>query len=217
MTETPQPLTRHMVLFLDALRYSFQMAQFQKDEIDKLLPVLEETESITGEYETDAVRLTLNLWGIIDTGHRIRELIQQLPGLKKNTPEIQIFLRSTQSVEDLRHYVQHLRTDIHTLPEKSAPLWGVISWVSEKRKDTSFTLLTGSAPDISVHSCSYDTWKKEFAQKLILSVNDTTVEISKLIKHIDELKQYIIKWAEDQGYSFENKRLLIFKFSVPTE
>ncbi len=163
MNETPQPLTRHMVLFLDALRYSFQMAQFQRDEIDKLLPVLEETESITGEYETDAVRLTLNLWGIIDIGHRIRELIQQLPGLKKNAPEIQIFLRSTQTVEDLRHYVQHLRTGIHALPEKSAPLWGVISWVSEKRKDTSFTLLTGSAPDISVHSCAYDTWKKEFA------------------------------------------------------
>lgn len=217
MNDKPRPLYRHMALFLDALRYSFQMAEFQKDKINHLLPVLEETESITGEYETVAVHLTLNIWGMIDTGHRIRELIQQLPGLKKNTPEIQIFLRSTETVEDLRHYVQHLRTGIHALPEKSAPLWGVISWVSEKLQDTSFTVLTGLAPDINVHSCVYDTWKKEFAQKLILSVNDKTVEIRNLMKHIDELKQYIIKWAKDQGYSFENRRLPVFKFSVPLQ
>jgi hypothetical protein len=215
MTEKSQTPSRHMTLFLDALRYSFQMAEFQIGEIDQLLPVLEETESITGEYETTTVRLALNIWGIIDVGHRIRELIQQLPGLKKNTPEIQIFLRATEAVEDLRHYIQHLRTGIHTLPEKSAPLWGVISWVSEKQQNTSFTVLTGLAPDISVHSCSYDTCKKEYAQKLILSVNDKTVEIRKLKKQIDELKTYIIKLAGDQGYSFENRRLPVFKFTVP--
>ena len=36
-------ISRNMALFLDGLRYAFQMAQFQKDEIYRLLPIIEET------------------------------------------------------------------------------------------------------------------------------------------------------------------------------
>lgn len=214
MNEPTQSI-RNMTLFLDAMNYSFQMVLFQKEDVDRILPILEKTESIEGEYETYAIRLIQTLWGIIDTGHRVRELVQQIPGLKKNSPEIQLFIRNTRSVEELRHYIQHLRHGIHALPEKSSPLWGVISWVSKSYEETCFTLLTGSAPDISVHTCSYDTCKNEFAQRLILSVNKHTVEIYQLVEQIDCLKGFILKWAEKQGYSFEKKRLPIFRFDVP--
>jgi hypothetical protein len=207
-------VSRNMALFLDALRYSFQMVHFHKDEVDRILPILEENESVEEENESIAIRLILNLWGIIDTAHRVRELIQQVPGLKKNTPQIQVFLRSTESVEDLRNYIQHLRTGISKIPEKSTPLWGVISWVSDKRKDMCFTISTGSAPDVSVHTCAYDTWKKEFAQKLIISVNENTVEINHLLIKLAELNLYIRTWAEGQGYTYENRRLPILTFSV---
>ena len=212
MKKESSKLSRKAALFLDALNYSFQMVNFQKKEIDRLLEILEHTEAIEGEYETDAIQLTLNLWGLIDSGHRIREIVQQLPGLKKRGPEIQLFIRNTESVEDLRHYIQHLRNGIHTLPESSSPLWGVISWVSQNKPDTCFTILTGSAPDINIHSCAYDTWNKEFGEKLILSVNNYTVEIADLVKRIENLRAFIHRWAKERAYRFEKRRLPIFKF-----
>ncbi len=216
LENTKYRLPRIAILFLDALDYSFEMAKFQKYEIDSVISLLEENIGLKeNEYETNAVRLVQTLWGLIDTGYRIRELVQQLPGLKKNSSVLQLFLRHTETVEYFRHYIQHLRSGINTLPEKSTPLWGVISWVSNNDKDTCFTLLTGFAPDVSAYSCAYDIQNNAFAQRLILSVNNKTVEVCQLAEQLKSLDAFIRKWAEERNYSFERRRLPLLKFTVP--
>ena len=215
MKDTSKNMPRKFAFFVDALRYSFNMARLQTEEIERALEIIE-SKIKEGITEDIVFPVIMNSWGVVDSGHRIRELIQQVPGLKKNSPEVQIFLRATEKVKELRDYVQHLRTGIDALPEKTTPLWGVISWVSKKSDDTCFTFMSGTAyPDVSVYSCSYDTWNKKFAHKNILSVNDITVDLEDVSKRINDLDIFIKKWATEEGYVYENKKLSLFRFMVP--
>jgi len=71
------------------------------------------------DYVTSAL---LDTWSVIDMCHRTRDLLQQMPGLSQKSPFVQTFLRNTAHVEDLRHYVQHLRSGIPGIPGSGAPL-----------------------------------------------------------------------------------------------
>lgn len=120
---------RKLLFFLDGLRYSFEVA-FQNHEIlRKTLNEIEQADQQAPE-DDQVVRAIASAWILIDVSHRIRELVQTVPGLKQKLPRLQLFIKNTKNVETLRNYVQHLRTGITDLPTPSTPLWGVISWVS---------------------------------------------------------------------------------------
>jgi len=211
-----KPVTsRDQVFFLDALKYSFIAAE---KSFGELRVCLEEKESfdLDGASEDRAVAMVSCAWGLVDAGHRVRELIQQIPMLKKNAAEIQVFLRATENIENLRHYVQHLRTGISRLPEKSTPIWGVVSWVSEKNDEDCYTVLLGTArEDVNVFSCTYDTVNREFVQRIMLSVNEVNVDLAEVRERLAAVSNYLAEWATQFGYSMEMRKLPVFKFSVP--
>ena len=110
------------------------------------------------------------------------------------------FLRSTETVESLRHYVQHLRTEIAELPEQSTPVWGVIAWVSVNDPTRSFTVFTGTPhPKVSVYTIAVDTHRWRFAQDLILSVNNVLVDVPDVVARIEGMSPLIERWAGEAG------------------
>jgi hypothetical protein len=103
---TPEEIKK-LVFYLDGLRYSFQMASLVSRRIRETLDEIASNypDNYTEEQITSGL---LDAWTLVDICHRVRELVQQTPKLSQNQPGIQIFLRGTGQVENLRHYVQHL-------------------------------------------------------------------------------------------------------------
>src|ERR1051325_9278294 len=103
---------KKLVFYLDGLRYSFQMARLVVERLEETLEEIARLHSKDEYTENQITSSLLDAWTLIDICHRVRELIQQTPGLPQKLPDIQIFLRVTEPIETLRHYVQHLRSGI---------------------------------------------------------------------------------------------------------
>ena len=73
----------------------------------------------------------LDAWSIVDSVHRLRELLEQLPGFARaKSPSYQVFVRKTADVEDFRNTIQHLRTELPQYAQNGWPVWGVLDWVA---------------------------------------------------------------------------------------
>ncbi len=127
----PLPLRPDQTMFLDGMRVSIQMADVSYARLlDTLarLARIHDTKNVDELGPTDTAICMLDAWSIIDSCHRLRELLQGLPGMKANDAGRQIFLRATSDVEKLRHVVQHLRNEIKDLVPLGLPVWGSLAW-----------------------------------------------------------------------------------------
>lgn len=192
--------TRDVRFFADAMRMSVDMAKMHASEALHMLVQIEDCLAARTPNRSRVVQLFAHLWGMIDAAHRLRELIQQAPGLKKNSQAVQLFLRATTNVEVLRNYVQHLRTGISRLPRPAAPLWGDVAWVSDRDPHLCLGLLSGTV-ETEVRGCICDTWKGEFAERLVLRVSDQTVEIPTLLSAIIQIEPTVLQWTLKEGAS----------------
>ena len=122
--QRPQ-LTVRQRLLLDGIRYSVLMTTYTIDRLRALLAALSDSRRPTASDYTNAF---LDSWSIVDSCHRLRDLIRATPGIKQNEPNILLFLQRTRSVEDLRNYIQHTIGDIRTIEEMQKPFWGSLSW-----------------------------------------------------------------------------------------
>jgi hypothetical protein len=194
------PLSREFVFFADAMRLSIGIAKLEERRARELAQQLEKPPDSSVGNEDIVALLVASIWSVVDGVHRLRELLQRAPGLKRKLPQLQLFLRNTSNVEPLRHYVQHLRTEIARLPAQPTPIWGVISWVSSADRSLCYTVIAGTTfSGTSVYSCPWDTWNGCFAQEFILSVNNTTVDIPSLVADIEAIEPLLEQWAADGG------------------
>ena len=75
----------------------------------------------TEELKASVAPLFLDAWSIVDSVHRLRELLDQMPGLKKNTSAYQSFVRKTKIAKDFRNTAQHMRNDLRAIGQKCLP------------------------------------------------------------------------------------------------
>lgn len=127
----PQGLPRKQVLFFDGIRYSVEMVDLAYNRLRAT--AFEFSKNRDSEQAAPTLLFTsamLDAWSIIDSTHRLRELLEKMPGFAKKNQNVDYrkFRESTSKVEDLRHAVQHLRGSINPLVEKNLPVWGVLSW-----------------------------------------------------------------------------------------
>lgn len=139
LNRIPLVLDRRQVWFIDGIRYAIGMADFAYRALYRVAN--EETLRIAGaagasaaatspqnpDCHTEAV---LSAWSMVDSINRLRELLDAMPGLKKNQPELQLFKRKTAEFETLRNAVQHLRDEISALAAAEQHVWGALGWIS---------------------------------------------------------------------------------------
>lgn len=124
----PDSLDRKQALFFDGIRFSVQMADLA------YLRLRETALRLTGNDDGPIadgqliVSAFLDAWSIIDSVYRLRGLISQTPGIKQNVPPLQLFMRRTTDVEDLRHAIQHLNSELHKKGDEAWPVWGTLNW-----------------------------------------------------------------------------------------
>lgn len=196
----PADVDRRTILFLDGIRYSIQSFEISSRRLAQTLNQLsnaQDTKDNLGEIISIA---TIDAWSIIDSIHRLRELLEQLPRLKKNTPELQLFLHRTSPIEDLRHFFQHFRTEIDSFVEKAMPLWGTISW-STTNSDTGLPQTHTIVPGTFFHgawfgSCTFDTHEGRFIDRVVLHAGPQKVDLADLEDYVNEFMSWYLEWYE---------------------
>lgn len=214
-----KPSIRDLFFFLDGLKYSFKTVEYETLKIKETIPKIEKSLSNQTESsnEIDIIKLTSSVWNIIDTVNRLRDLIQQTPTLKQNTPIIRKFVNETEIVNDLRNYIQHLRSGISKIPNPSSPVWGVIGWRNEDNPLEYFFVQTGTNQEgLLMNSAIFDREENEFVGSILLTVNTLTIDIEKLVSLTNSLKIFVVKWINDRDYqySLESKLNPVFKINV---
>jgi hypothetical protein len=121
-------LKRQQQLCLDGIETSLAMTDVAYSRLYQTL--FGSSQAITkGDRPSDVEHLILlDAWSLIDITNRLRVLVRRTRGLERNAP-VRSFLRSTEGVEALRNFVQHLDKEAMTLAETGWPIWGSLSWL----------------------------------------------------------------------------------------
>lgn len=193
---TPEEL-RKIILYLDGIRYSVSMADVAARRLRVTLDEVAVRHAASQEAEEQVVSALLDAWSIIDMCHRARELVQATPGLSQKLPGIQVFLRGTSHIEDLRHYVQHFRKGIPNVPTSWTPLWGGLSWIPTQEPTTCYIIFTGNLlKGLQTPSVAYDTHELRFAADIVLYVGTAQVDLLSAAIQMSNLRDCLLAWVE---------------------
>ncbi len=133
LRRVPDGIDRRQAVFLDGIRYSVEMADLAYGRLRSGLWALSSEDGMDDAQGqvSPFVEPFLDAWSIVDSVHRLRQLLEQMPGLKKaKSPPYQLFLRKTSPVEQFRHAIQHLRNELDRMSSQRWPVWGVLDWVA---------------------------------------------------------------------------------------
>ena len=207
---------RRIQLYFDGLRYSFSMAEVAARRLPATLDEVARSDESKEDKETEVASALLDAWSIIDMCHRVRELVQGTPRLASKLPGIQVFLRATAHIEDLRHYVQHFRQGIPGVPASWSPLWGSLSWIPTHNPNTCYTIFPGCLSyGLAASSITYDTYQLRFTTEIILSTGVASADLLAIAACMSKLRGSLIEWL-DQHPTFTHREsaTLIWKITM---
>ncbi|MGH7950155.1 MAG: hypothetical protein ACREQF_13085 [Candidatus Binataceae bacterium] len=155
----PTRLNPRQAMFLDATRFTIEMADFAMERLLAILSAITSPTPANLGPHSFAVPPFLDAWSIVDSIHRLRGLFERMPGLaKKNrSPEFRRFLTVANDVKILRDAVQHMKKEIGAIADvpRVGPIWGVLTWVTFQPDGCciSSTLVSGSTNLIGSITC----------------------------------------------------------------
>ncbi len=121
----PTGLDRRRVLYIDAVETCFEMIDAA---YTRLLGLIVTRWSPEGRGAPDLMPALAEAWSVVDWVHRLRRLLDQMPGIKKRAVGYQLFWRRSKGVEDLRHMIQHLDRRIDEVAAGGYPAMGTLAW-----------------------------------------------------------------------------------------
>ena len=192
--------TRH-VFIVDALRYTLLLEQKAFTSMCRALRRIENNDDGTG-HPNRALTLTAisAAWNIVDTVHRLRGLVRQIPELSQRDPEVQLFIHSTSLIEDFRNIYQHLNVSIPRIEGKTNPVMGVLSWITNDPMK-SITIFVGtSTPDTEFHTVTFDRLKREFVQRFLFSVGNKDIDLDEIHSSCKKLRKFFEAWLTQNGH-----------------
>ncbi len=193
-------LSRRQQLFFDGIEQSFNHIRLTYDRITSAVPFL-----FTAPVDKSKLEgVTLDAWTVVDIGKRLYSLIMNMPGLA-GTPAIELYLRQLASVEDFRHYIQHLDGKTIAVANTSLPLWGWLAFLCRtgdgKIKSAGYhpgRAVTGEYPILNPAGKTFHA-----AVDHVTLFNLTgEINISELFRHAISLEMPLvtaIKKAEEDG------------------
>lgn len=194
----PTTVERRDVLFLDGIRYCFEAFELTSLRLAQGLHSMGHRDDSAMPLGPQIVELTTDAWTMIDVVHRLRELLQQVPKLKKNTPELQLFIRKTESIEKMRHYFQHFRTEISSFAERGMPLWGTLSWIFDKGDSNgpeNHLLIPGTFfKDVQATGCTFDTHENCYVERVVLHAGPKKVDLADLNDTVAKFVEWYTSW-----------------------
>jgi hypothetical protein len=113
LIKIPSAMSRKQALFVEGIRFSIEIADLAHVRLQSTLPRLTKGDQLLPDDRLTASAM-LDAWSIVDSLHRLRGLLRQMPGIHKRDriPPIRAFFDATDKVTELRNTIQHLDTTI---------------------------------------------------------------------------------------------------------
>ena len=126
--QLPADFSREQALIFDGIRYAAEMADIA---YWRLFDLLQELSFLLNDKPTTRQIATamLDVWSIVDSVNRLRDLLTEAPGLKHDV-WWKLFMRRTTDIDARRNDIQHQTDNIRlqTLVTGAGQIWGFISW-----------------------------------------------------------------------------------------
>ena len=122
----PAELPPRQILYFDALRLSAEMVQAAYEQLEAVLHRAMEMDTV--KLGSDSIGALLYAYAVVDAGNRFRDVFRVAPRLKHNEV-YNLFMRSTENLEQLRDVVQHLNNELSQIGESRASALGTITWL----------------------------------------------------------------------------------------
>ena len=198
LLKVPVDVDRRTVLFLDGVRYSLHVFDLTADRLTAALQLLSDDEQPPEELATRIALAVSDAWQLVDIVHRLRELLQQLPRLRKKEPKLQLFLRQTAAAEALRHFVQHFRTGIDSYATTGMPVWGTLTWVRDNPvtgRPENFSIAPGTFFDGAfVPTCTFDSIAGKYTERVVLQAGKLGVDLATLYEAVYAFAPWYTQW-----------------------
>ena len=209
LRRVPSTIDRQTVLFLDGIRYSLQIFDLAQRRLARALDTVAKLRNEPDALGDLIVEAASDAWTMIDSIHRLRELVQQVPGLKKNQPELQLFLRQTHQVEKLRHFFQHFRKGIHAFTKRGTPLWGTLSWPTRDPETgilEDHIIIPGSwFHGERVGGTVFDVQEGRYVERVALQAGPERIDLVDLIEHVERFASWYVAWFEEKVSDDEHR------------
>lgn len=194
----PTTVDRKGVLYFDGIRYSLHIFDLAATRLAATILDLTK-ERPSHEAMADQIALAISdAWMLVDSAHRLRELVSQVPRLRKSLVEVQLFMRRLAPTEELRHHFQHFRTGIDAYADSGAPLWGTLSWAyvdQETGAPSNFTIAPGTFFDgAAIPMCTFDRLEWKYVERVLLQVGSRKLDLAILLEHVREFASWYTNW-----------------------
>lgn len=121
-----------------------------------------------------AVPALMNSVAFVDFAFRFNEVVDSLPFIRKDTPEIKKLGVALKPVEDSRHHLQHMRGDLSSNEEIDYPLLGALSWVNGM---TTYSISFSQPGSASFPSIVFDTHELKWVMTHAFVVKHVYIDI----------------------------------------
>ena len=196
LRKIPSSLNMKQTLFLDAIRYSVEMSDIAYYRLQNTLLSLtfEHMNNSEAKSQMPSESIILDAWSIIDSIHRLRILLEQLPYLKQKSSGLLSFYKHTEGIEYLRNIMQHINHEVDFLTENKIPVLGSLSWIACPEPDKRLylcnlqtgTLFKRSVPIIKMpKSVRIPIDKITLIHKESLCLSDVMAQVVKLTASIE--------------------------------
>lgn len=149
----PTGYSDQQVHYLEGLRFCFEMTELAYARLETTLLELSQLPAVgvPGSMRSPLIALALmDAWSIVDQVDRTRNLLVQLPYLKKRrraSPGMDVFQERTKTIPALRNLVQHMTTELSTPQREHERPWGHLAWMYRTNETPirliSYQLVTG--------------------------------------------------------------------------
>lgn len=198
LRRVPDSVDARTVLYLDGIRYSLECFDLARSRLATELDQISRLPDKSNDLSQLIVGATVDAWTMVDSIHRLRELLGQLPGLKKKELELQLFLRRTRAVEGLRHFFQHFRNEIDSFASRGLPLWGAISWAwsdPESGQIESHSIVPGTFfHGVTAVSCTFDIKHARVVERVLLHAGSERLDLADLGDWVERFTAWYVDW-----------------------
>ncbi len=201
-------------LFYDGIYYSVRITRRTYYDLVERLRTLADFKF---QDPTDVAQYAITeAWALVDSFYRLRKLLEHMPGLKQNSPQIQLFYRRTKCLKSLRDSIQHLDEYIDKYVPYKIPALGRLSWnypINNNQYQACMIAPGDIQPDLKLMPTHMGKKMRCPVDFVTLTANDSVC----LTHMIDALEQ-LIPWLNIQlNNNFNRKhQLVIICFVIET-
>lgn len=209
-SQSPAEVHQRLQMFVDGLRYAFSIAVHAATQLRASLDEISRLQRQGEHSEPQVISAIHYAWTVVDMCHRVRDLIQSMPGMKAAFHPRRIFLDATLEIEELRHHVQHFRSGIGNTIGPTQPLWGVISWAETGYPLTSYTMATGALPEGTQFSgIAFDLHEFRHVEEIAMIAGGHRIDLLEVCRRMTVVHDEILRWLESRGYKVTEGKTLI--------